>query len=89
MKIDQTDFEVPRFQALQQHRFFGAALAGMGRPLAVVNLPGHGTAQVLSRRRRPFRKALKVVSRGPYWPELPSAALQYEAITTLRDQGDL
>lgn len=87
MKIDQTDFEVPRFQALQQHPFFGAALAGMGQPLAVVTLPGHGTAQVLSRRMRPFRKPLKLVSRGPYWPELPSAALQYEAITTLRDQG--
>lgn len=87
MKMDQTDFAVPRFQALQQHQYFAAAMAGMGRPMETLHLPGNGTAQVMQRRIGPWRRPLKLVSRGPYWSEPVSDDLRRAALNILRDQG--
>jgi len=62
-------------------------MAGMGRPMQTLQLPGRGSAQILTRRLRPFRKTLKQVVRGPYWQTPPSPALQHEALVLLRDAG--
>lgn len=87
MKLDHTDFDPARFKPLQQHRFFAAALAGMGCPMQTVSLPGGGIAQVMSRQLRPLRHPFRMVSRGPYWATLPDQTEQYDALCLLRDQG--
>ena len=50
-------------------------------------LPAHGIAQVFARRVWPFRRNSQMLSRGPYWPEPPSKAIQFEAVSQLRDQN--
>ncbi len=87
MKLDQTTFVAPPFQPLQQHPHFAQALAGMGRPMTTYAVPGGGTAQVFTRRVWPFRRSLKMMSRGPYWPEPPTEKQQFDALSILRDQN--
>jgi len=78
MKFKHADFDTPRFQAMQQHPNFAAALAGMGRPMQTIKLPGNGIAQVFSRRIWPSHRSFKMISRGPSWKDLPSEKLQHE-----------
>lgn len=85
MKIKHSVFDAPRFQAMQQHPYFASAMAGMGRPMIFLDLPGHGKAQVFSRRIWPVHKQFRMVSRGPVWDDLPSEALQHEAVSVLRN----
>ena len=87
MKIAQSDFEISRFQPLQQHPHFAAAMSGMGRSMTSYALPGVGSAQVFTRRIWPFRRHLKVLSRGPFWPDSPSPERQLEAVCHLREQN--
>ena len=87
MKFDQIAFDVPRFQALYQHPYFAAAMAGMGRPMHEMKLAGGGTARVLARRFRPLPGQLKVLTRGPYWDKMPSSPVQLDAINALRRAG--
>jgi hypothetical protein len=59
-------------------------MAGIGRPMALLDLPGHGRAQVFSRRIPFSHKQFKMISRGPTWDDLPSEAVQHEAVSVLR-----
>ncbi|MDE0851674.1 MAG: GNAT family N-acetyltransferase [Yoonia sp.] len=87
MKIAQIAFETPHFQPMQQHAHFASAMSALRLPMTTYALPAHGTAQVFTRRIRPFRRNFQMLSRGPYWPEPPSKALQFEAVSQLRDQN--
>lgn len=75
------------FVPLQQHPHFAAALAGMGRKMDTIALPGSGTAQVLMRKVWPFPKAARMVSRGPIWSIPPQLETEYKAAAALRDAG--
>jgi hypothetical protein len=85
MRIDQSAFDTPPFQPLQQHTHFASALSGMSRPMTTYALPGFGTAQVFSRRVWPFRRNFQMMSRGPFWSQPPSERQHFEAICHLRD----
>lgn len=87
MKIDQSTFQTPHHQPLQQHPHFAAALSGMGQPMTSYFLPEDGSAQVFSRQVWPFRNPFKMMSRGPFWPTPPSEKAQFDAICMLRDEN--
>lgn len=53
--------------------------------MSTYDLPSGGTAQVFSRRLFPFRNPLKILSRGPFWPEPGPEKAQFDALCTLRD----
>lgn len=85
MKIDQSTFVAPHHQPLQQHPHFAAALSGMGQPMTTYDLSGGGSAQVFTRRLFPFRRPLKMLSRGPFWPEPVTDDIRHAALCKLRD----
>jgi hypothetical protein len=85
MKIDQSTFQAPLFQPLQQHSHFASALSGMGQAMTSYALPGLGTAQAFSRKIWPIRRPLQMVSRGPFWATAPSEKNQFDALCHLRD----
>ena len=72
---------------LQQHPHFAAALTGMGRAMDRCALPGGGSAQIMSRVIWPTRRSLKLVSRGPFWPNPVTSEYQWDALLRLRAAG--
>lgn len=88
MKHDRDSFRLaPCITPLQQHPQFAAALAGMGRPMDVLAFPYGGQAQIMQRQIWPFRKPLRLVSRGPVWEARPSAMLMWEGVVALNRAG--
>lgn len=79
---------LPARTPLQQHPFYGAALARLGVRTERLSLPcgagPPGWAQIVHRRIGPLRLAW--LPRGPLWPERASAAEQSAGLDTLRER---